>query len=108
MREDRNQYGVPKRAAIRSQKLKAAANGEACTVCGVNDGTTVLAHLNEPWAGKGMGLKADDIAGIMMCVKCHDRYDGRNNSQTLSDYEILRALYRTMRRWIEMGLIKIA
>lgn len=95
---------LQKRKPIRSKAIRHAANGEACTVCGNNDGTTVFCHLNESWAGKGMGQKADDIAGFFGCQKCHTKYDVW---QTILDIEIMRAMYRTWRRLIEKGIIVI-
>src|SRR4030066_853450 len=96
-----------KRNPIRSKAITQAANGEACTVCGKNDGTTVFCHLNESWAGKGMGQKADDIAGFFGCFDCHQRYDNgttipRNYAETL-----MRAMSRTWVRLIELEVIII-
>lgn len=98
---------LTKRKAIRSDAIRKAANGEACTVCGRNDGTTVFCHLNESWAGKGIGRKADDIAGFFGCMDCHQRYDHgttipRNYAETL-----MRAMYRTWVRLIETGIITV-
>lgn len=104
---------LTKRKPIRSDAIRKAANGEPCTVCGRNDGTTVFCHLNESWAGKGGNLKADDIAGFFGCQKCHDMYDGRNipNNARLAigieDWAIMRAMYRTWRRLWELGIITI-
>src|SRR4030065_1434200 len=101
-----------KRNPIRSKAITQAANGEACTVCGKNDGTTVFCHLNESWAGKGMGQKADDIAGFFGCGVCHTAYDHNGKSlqkyggHTISgpdDKELMRAMYRTWVRLIELG-----
>lgn len=99
---------LEKRKAIRSKAIRDAANGESCTVCGRNDGTTVFCHLNESWAGKGIGQKADDIAGFFGCVGCHSEYDGELNSGVVTaDYLIMRAMYRTWRRLWELGIITI-
>ena len=102
---------LTKRRAIRSDAIRKAANGEDCTVCGRNDGTTVFCHLNEGWAGKGMGQKADDIAGFFGCHSCHVRYDGGNpyGGEFTDAYmmEIMRAIYRTWRRLIELKVITI-
>lgn len=99
---------LTKRVPIRSNAIRKAANGEDCTVCGRNDKTTVLCHLNESWSGKGVSLKADDIAGFFGCSNCHDIYDGRiTYDGTVSDTELLRAMYRTWRRLWELGVISI-
>lgn len=102
---------LTKRVAIRSDAIRKAANGEDCTVCGRNDKTTVFCHLNESWAGKGMGQKADDI-GFFGCSFCHDVYDGR--IKETAGYHpaqepkvIMRAIYLTLRRLIELKVITI-
>ena len=95
---------LEKRKPIRSKKILAAANGEACTVCGANNGTTVFCHLNESWAGKGIGQKADDIAGFFGCLDCHSDYDGKK-LDCCSHQLIMRAMYRTWRRLWELGII---
>lgn len=94
-----------KRKPIRSKKIRDAANGESCTICGLPSETVVFCHLNESWAGKGMKLKADDIAGFFGCQSCHDVYDGRSGHDTISDYAVLRAMYKTWRRLWDRGII---
>lgn len=99
---------LTRRKAIRSKAIRDAANGENCTVCGSNDGTTVFCHLNEAWAGKGMRQKADDIAGFFGCFNCHTSYDYEKEAgENISDFIIMRAMYRTIRRLVEKGIIKI-
>ena len=94
-----------KRKPIRSKKITRAAEGEVCTICGLPSETVVFCHLNESWAGKGMKLKADDIAGFFGCQQCHDVYDGRAGHDTISDYAVLRAMYKTWRRLWDRGII---
>lgn len=97
---------IEKRRPIRSKRILKAANGEACTICGAQDGTVVFCHLNESWAGKGMGQKADDIAGFFGCSGCHNKYDeGGTVGGLNSDWEVMRAMYRTLRRLWERGII---
>ena len=96
---------LEKRHPFRSKAITQAANGEACTVCGRNDGTTVFCHLNESWAGKGMGQKADDFAGFFGCESCHWRYD--NGSKVIEGWEIMRAMYRTWRRLLDRGILRV-
>jgi len=91
---------------IRSKAIRNAAMGEACSVCELHDETIVFAHLNHSWAGKGVHQKADDIAGFFACHKCHDIYDRRRPGR-IEDWELMRAMYRTWRRLIEKGVIKI-
>ena len=96
---------MQKRKAIRSKAIKDAANGEACTICSTQDGTVVFCHLNDSWAGKGMGQKADDIAGFFGCSECHKLYD--EGSYGIDRWEVMRAMYRTWRRLIEKVIITI-
>lgn len=98
---------LPKHNHVRSKAYLNGARGESCTICGANDGTVVFVHLDAQWAGKGRGIKADDIAGFDGCLVCHDRY-ARLNGDPLADWEITRAMYRTMRRRIEQGIIKLS
>jgi len=98
---------LQKRKPIRSKAIRNAAKGEPCTVCGRNDGTTVFCHLNESFAGKCMGQKADDIAGFFGCHDCHAAYDGRRGDRFLYDDILPEAMYRTWRRLWEMGVITI-
>lgn len=98
---------LSKRKPIRSKAIRDAARGEPCTVCGDNDGTTVFCHLNESWAGKGIGQKADDLGGgFFGCSTCHYLYDSTVDGKP-NDHDIMRAMYRTIRRLWEMGIIEI-
>jgi hypothetical protein len=104
---------LTKRRPIRSKAITQAADGEACTICGIQDGTVVFCHLDELFAGKGTGQKADDIAGFFGCRDCHALYGGHKDSVILkthlvvTDWEVLRALYRTWVRLIDKGVITI-
>jgi len=98
---------LQKRKPFRSKAITQAAKDEACTVCGRNDGTTVFCHLNESWAGKGMGQKADDCAGFFGCAKCHFRYDVRERLEYVDYNIILRAYYRTIRRLLDRGILRV-
>ena len=98
---------------IRSQALRDSARGQQCTaqivgVCNHNQWTTVLAHL--PDESKGMSRKSDDFVGAFCCSNCHDMIDGRVK-RTIPELELewymRRAQTRTLRRWVEMGLITI-
>ena len=94
-----------KRQPIRSAMVTRAADGESCTVCDARDGTVVFSHLNENFAGKGMGQKADDIAGFFACFRCHEAYERK--LKTVTHWMVLRACYRTLRRLWERGIINI-
>lgn len=96
----------PKRVPYRNKKLTQAAKGEACTVglsgsCSETE-TTVAAHLNYDYAGKGYGQKADDCAIIFACYACHAMIDAGQVDDTF----LLRAYYRTIRRLIDKGALK--
>ena len=93
---------IQKHNHIRSKAIRNAAKGEACTVCEIQNETIVFCHLNESYAGKGLQIKADDIAGFFGCRDCHADYD---NGDYLSDHDLLRAMYRTWRRLWERGII---
>ena len=96
-----------------TSKLTKAARGQECTVqlhpyCNGNTETTVLAHINSE--RKGMGIKSPDFFGVFACSDCHDIIDKRRfveiEAAEIQDC-VLRGLYRTWVKFIEMGLIKI-
>ena len=96
---------IQKHKYVRSKAYRDAAKDQSCTICGRNDGTTVFCHLNESWAGKGKGIKADDIAGFDGCAECHRNYD--SVKQIIADFEIMRAMYRTLKNRIERGIVTV-
>lgn len=52
-----------------------AACGQPCIVCGVNNGTTVLAHYSgqrQHHYGKGRGTKCRDFYAAPCCAACHE------------------------------------
>lgn len=99
---------------LRSKKLKASSKGKPCTlniagVCNYNKETTVACHL--PDESHGMGIKAIDLCMCDGCSDCHDVLDGRVHSDEFrqhKDFYMRRAQTRTLKRWVEEGLIKIA
>lgn len=101
-----------KRKPYRNKKILKAAQGEVCTAnfpgCTGGGEDTVFCHLNESWAGKGMGQKADDCAGFFGCANCHDVYDGRKKAPygTFGSSYILKAYYKTIRRLFDLGVIE--
>ena len=94
-------------------KLTKAAQGQECTAqihpyCNGNIETTVFAHA--PCEDKGMGIKGPDWWGADCCFNCHDILDGRVHTENWkSDITAIwhRAIYRTIKRRIEQGLIKV-
>ena len=96
---------IAKHNHIRCKAIRDAARDEDCTICGINDSTTVFSHLDESWAGKGMKIKADDIAGMFLCVNCHAEYGSPSHLLRIEDWQVMRAMYRTWRRLWERGII---
>ena len=104
---------IPKHKPIRSQKLRDSANGEECFfqipgVCSFDPEKTVLCHL--PFETHGMGQKACDVSAAFGDDSCHSIIDGRvpyDWKPGEKEYLMRRAMVRTWRRWIEMGLVKI-
>ena len=94
-------------------KFTKSARGEECTLriypyCNGNPETTVLCHA--PSDDKGMGIKSPDWWGAYGCSSCHDVIDGR----TATGFSVaeknnlhMDGIYRTQKRMIEKGLIKI-
>lgn len=98
---------------IVSRRIRNAARGEQCTVnivgvCSYNPESTVLAHL--PDESKGVGKKADDISSAFACYRCHECIDRREFNQDFEEsreWYLRRAMVRTWRRLIEMGVVVI-
>lgn len=94
-------------------KLTKAARGQECTIqlypyCNFDSETTVFAHA--PSEDKGMARKSPDWWGADSCSTCHDILDGRRKTD-IPKCEIesahTRGVFRTIKRRIEQGLIKI-
>ena len=100
---------LSKRNPYRNKKIRQSAKGEECTmnspVCNFNPETTVFCHLNESFAGKGIGQKADDCAGFYGCSDCHAAYDQNRLPPESGYFYLLRAYTRTIRRLIDKGVL---
>lgn len=98
---------ILKRTPYRNKKILDAARGAQCTIQGPNcahdSETVVFAHFNDSWAGKGKGQKADDFAGCFACHACHSDYDSGNLPD--ANWYLRRAMYRTLRKLIDEGII---
>ena len=98
---------LQKRKPYRNKKIRDAARGEDCTMespfCNYDSVTTVFCHLNESYAGKGISQKADDI-GFFGCSACHTAYDQKKLHD--EHFWVLRAVYRTLRRLLDKGILK--
>lgn len=97
-------------SVIKSKRLRDSARDEECTfqivgVCNGDSQTVVLCHL----PSENAGYKSTDLSSGYGCSSCHAVIDSRG---TLSDedYEFYarRAQERTITRFYEKGLIKIA
>ena len=94
-------------------KLTKAARGQECTIqihpyCNMNPETTVFCHA--PSEDKGTSIKSPDFWGADGCSACHDIVDGRHKVDVESDDIFrcfMRGVYRTLKRRIEQGLIKV-
>src|SRR5690348_12769109 len=98
---------------VRSKKLTQAAKGEVCTFnapgCDYGSETTIWAHANYDFCGKGAGIKASDPFGCFCCQSCHDLFDGRRhdplvNVDSLESY-FWRAYVKSHNRLIELGIV---
>ena len=98
----------------KQNKFTRSARGEECTFrifpyCNQNHETTVLCHIN--CEDKGMGIKSPDWWAAYGCSDCHDIIDGRRRAGLPANLNIedaiLGAIYRTQKRMIEKGLIKL-
>ena len=98
---------------IVSKKIRNSARGEDCTfhivgLCNYNPETTVLCHL--PSMDKGIGTKSDDICAAYGCSSCHDAIDRRVINEEFEDHRewyMRRAMVRTWRRLIDMGMVVV-
>lgn len=101
-----------RRVPIRSKAIRDAARGEQCTLqifgcCVGGTETTVLCHLHDETFGRGQ--KADDTSAVFGCHGCHDEIDGRTRKTAGQDltWIKLRALQRTVRRLVELGIYPV-
>ena len=94
-------------------KLTKAARGQECTIqlfpyCTMNVEETVLAHA--PSEDKCMSKKSPDWWGADACYACHQIVDGHRKSDIPNDEvyrDHIRGVFRTIKRRIEQGLIKV-
>lgn len=71
---------VPREVRVR-QSIRNSAAGEACLVriegCPGDPAMTIWSHAPLKAAGKGMGIKALDVAGAYCCTYCDAIVDGQ-------------------------------
>ncbi len=105
---------LQKRNHTRSRPLLDGALGMPCQYrspwCKNDTATVVAAHSDLGEDGKGMKIKADDLASAYTCHICHGVYDGsiktplsRFERQAMFD----RAVVRTLLLRREQGLIEV-
>lgn len=72
---------APKATVHRDQRLRDSARGEECLVrlpgCAGGTERTIWSHYRGSAGGKGMGIKAHDVAGAYACTHCDAVYDGQ-------------------------------
>lgn len=97
------------------QSIRDSANGEECTiripsVCNGRTDTTVLCHLPGIDGGRGMAMKAIDLAAAFGCVACHDVVDMRSKAPAgMTRKDVMLCFYeghmRTLVRLMQKGLV---
>lgn len=105
---------LKKPTPIRSNHIRNAARGQACTlqivgVCNGDWSTTVLAHL--PDESHGIARKSDDLSACFACDACHSVIDGRASwppmEREYRDWYFRRAQMRTWRVLFELNVLLI-
>jgi hypothetical protein len=95
--------------------ITESAKGEQCqvripSVCTGNSETVVWAHAIGLASGRGIGKKANDLAGAYACQKCHDCYDRRIRPYDVPYQRIKECFFdghlRSLDILIEKGLVK--
>ena len=93
---------------FRNPRLLALARGQACVMCGSQDGTVVCAHSNLQEHGKGMGHKAHDGMTAWLCSGCHYQLDqGPLMSRADRRLFVLEAICKTYQQLWNQGLIEV-
>jgi hypothetical protein len=96
-------------------KIRESANGMPCQIrlvgiCNHNPATVVWAHANGSAAGKGIGMKSNDLLGAYACSACHDIYDRRQPAPDVMARESIELAFheghqRSLLILIEKGII---
>jgi hypothetical protein len=98
-------------------KIRESANGMPCQIrlvgiCNHNPATVCWAHANGSAAGKGIGMKSNDLLGAYACSSCHDIYDRRQPAPSVMARESIELAFweghaRSLVLLIERGIIVI-
>ena len=85
------------------RSLRKAAKDQPCTMCGADDGTSVLHHVRV--GNVGMGTKPPDWLGMVLCAGCH-RYV---HHEGIADHKTqLLAYQRQITRWLADGRVALS
>ena len=104
----------PKTKVQRDQRIRDSARGEPCLIrlpgCPCDPARTIWSHYRGSAGGKGMGLKAHDVAGAYGCTFCDGVYDGQaarpaGMTKAAVDLAWHEAHIRSLGRWHEKGLL---
>lgn len=95
-----------------SRLRESAKLAPRCFGCGLqnpNGDLLALAHSNELRHGRGAYHKTPDIFGAILCLKCHDRCDGRAGGLSREEKrEMHRAAHDlTLLWWWEAGYLGV-
>lgn len=97
---------IQKHNHLRAPKLLRQAKDAPCMNCGAEDGTIVPAHENSLAAGKGYGIKSDDLVAFL-CLKCHQILDGPDLSRIERPMFFNAAFKRTIKWMLQNGKLKV-
>lgn len=92
----------------RNRKLLDLARDMPCMMCGIEDGTVVMAHSNSISHGKGMGIKSSDIFVAALCVKCHTWLDAGKSSREEKKEAFTKAMHHTWLWLWNNGKVRVA
>jgi hypothetical protein len=108
---------MQKQPRIEMPKLRKSAEHAPCCMnpdCSRpnHDKTCVLSHSNWQEHGKGVGYKAHDIFGAILCQACHDFVDGRTPLLGIANDDTRREVWARAHRatlvwWINEGYVKV-
>lgn len=94
-------------------KITELARDMACMArtewCNRDPATSCWCHLNDLFAGHGMGKKSHDALGFIACSSCHDVVDGRAKGLSKEQKRAIsyEAMARTWAYLIDSGLVEI-
>lgn len=97
-------------------RITKSAKGEECQiripgVCLGTSETVVWCHANGSAAGKGIGMKSNDLLGAYGCQRCHGVYDRRTRLAANYTSDQIKLMFweghaRSLLILIQKGLVK--